>query len=242
MKGFRIIVWLVSLVVFTPSCKKGCQEGEGDAFTESREYNNFHTFQLDIPGEVEIFHDTSLTNSRVVLLAQENVLKKLKTEVNSGILSVSFEECFENHSEITFRLYSPSLRKLMLNSSCRVRTVTGIYRNEFEVINNSTANANLSMKVDTFTWKGAGSSEVAVYGYARGAYMEVQTLGTINAVDLITDTCRVLMSGSGDISAYATSYLNVKIRSAGTVRFGGEDTLKIDSVLTGTGKLIDQRF
>ena len=72
--------------------------------------------------------------------------------------------------------------------------------------------------------------------------MEVQTLGTINAVDLITDTCRVLMSGSGDISAYATSYLNVKIRSAGTVRFGGEDTLKIDSVLTGSGKLIDQRF
>lgn len=233
---------LTSLMALSLSCNKNkCQDGSGGRFEESRNFSNFHTFKLAIPGVIEIHHDTTLTKSRVVVFAQKNVQKALNLTNNSGVVTMEFAECFENHDEIEFKLYTPTLKKLILRSSCRVTSTKAIYSNSFEILNQGTANVDLVLKVDTFSWTGVGSTTLKLEGYSRRTNLEIKTLGTINAINLITDTCTVNLEGTGNISTYVTSYLDVKIPGGGSVTFGGEDTLAIEKNISESASLIDMR-
>lgn len=237
----RKLVWLVSLLVFLHSCKNECSEGEGDRFEDRRNFSNFHTFQLDIPATVNIYPDTSYSESWIVVFGQENVTKKLAMGTGSGKIKVAFAECFENHEEIEFNIYSPTIRKLILNSSCRVNTKLGLQRDRFEVEVNSTASGKLVMNVDSLLISGNGSPDLVLEGYARGAGLEVGTLGNILAGNLITDTCVAQMKGTGSIVTYVTGLLDARVSGTGSIRFRGEDSLKVNETITGSGKVIDER-
>ena len=241
MKGLQIIVLLGLLVTSITSCKDKCKDGEGDKFIITRNFNNFHTFQLDIPATIDLNHDTTLSSSSIDIFGQKNVIRSLETSISEGIVTVSFSECFNKHDELRFTLNTPELQHLIINSSCRIKTTKAIHHESFDMRVNGTTSADMVMKVNSFNVEGPGAITLVLNGYASKAGLAIQNLGGISAEELITDTCTVKMGGTGNISTYVTSQLNVDISGSGDVTFNGHDTLVINEKISGSGTLIDLR-
>lgn len=239
MKGW-FQVTLVLLVFGLIGCGDDCEEGEGARVEIERNFQNFSTFSLDIPGSVEIFPDTNLESSKVVLFGQKNVINGIEMKVSEGTLSASFTSCFKNHEEIEFRIYTPWIQKIIVNSSARVKSNSAIFGDHVALEANAGSSINLGLKVDTFTTLSRNAVDITVTGYAKKQFITSSSSGRYFGSELLSDSVVVGMFSSGYANIYSTGYLVADVQ-AGIVEFNGEDTLNVSTNIGGSGQVFDLR-
>lgn len=243
--GWRVIIPLLSLVILAWSCKKypwdKCDIGEGDSFEEVRYFPNFHTFQLDIPAQIELIPDTNLTSSRIVVLGQKNVIKEIETVSNNGTVSVSFNKCFKSHSDIKFQIYTPWLREITLNSASRLQTKSAIYGSKFQLQVNSGTAVLAGFNVDTLVSNLRSAGTVELHGYAKKHFLTHSSNMVYKTLELITDSTVIEMESSGFAQVYVTGHMHANFLRRGILEFSGEDTLHIDTTNSGGAIIRDLR-
>jgi hypothetical protein len=240
-RGLFWTLWLV-LIVLSTSCKRnGCIEAEGGRFEDVRNFENFHTFILDIPGEIEVWTDTTRSYSRIDILAQKDILENLQTSIASGVVSVGFTNCFESHDEITFRLYVNRLQRIVVNQSGRVKTGNRLIVDHFSLELNQSTTADMVIHTDSIHTSLGNASLCTYHGYTHMASHELLSAGTLSAMELISDTSYVNIIGTGNVNLHAIGLLSVDVNGGGSVSFIGSDTLNIEEKLSNGGRLIDNR-
>ncbi|MGB0404518.1 MAG: GIN domain-containing protein [Salibacteraceae bacterium] len=243
----RTITYLIlALIVVTQTgCEKypwdKCEIGEGDSFEEVRNFENFHTFVLDIPAEVQIIPDTNLTQSKIVVFAQENVNKEVITSVRNGVLSVSFNKCFKSHKDIVFKIYTPWLQNITLNTASRVSTAKSIYGEHFTIIAKSGTNINISCVVDSINTQFKSAGNINIDGYASRQVLNSTGSGKYMAPYLVSDSVLFNITGSGYSSVYSVGYLIGSIDGNSILDFNGEDSLNLNTQVLGSGTINDLR-
>lgn len=236
---------LVLLLVTQVGCKKypwdKCEIGEGDNFEEVKNFENFHTFILDLPAEVEITPDTNLKQSRIVVFAQKNVSKEIVASVNNGVVHVSFNKCFKSHNDIVFKIYTPWLRNITLNTAARVSTTKAIYGDHFTIDAKSGTNINLSCVLDSLNTQFKSAGNIMIDGYAKRQVLNSTGSGKYVAPYLVSDSVIFNLAGSGYASIYSTGYLIGSIDGNSILDFNGEDTLNLNTQILGSGTINDLR-
>lgn len=243
MRNFTIFLLILFISVFS-SCKKDsekCQKGEGGRFEDVRYFENFQTFTLDIPGQIILTPDTSLKSSRIVILGQQNVINQIITRIDSGMVSVSFNECFNNHDDIQFHIYTPFLQKLVTNTAARFKTTSAIYGKDFTMELNSGTTVDITCKLDSLSTFINSSSSLNIAGYASRQMIYHKSSGAYLASELISDSTIVNVSSSGSAKVYSTGHLIADMSGSGLIEFYGEDTLHVTTNVTGNGTITDLR-
>jgi len=243
MKTWTIFLSILLISGFS-SCKKDedkCEKGEGDRFEDVRYFENFQTFNLDIPGQIILTPDTFLKSSRIVILGQQNVINQIITSIDSGSVNVSFNQCFKNHDDIQFHIYTPFLQKLVTNTAARFKTTSAIYGKNFTMELNSGTTVDITCKVDSLTTFINSSSTLNITGYASRQMIYHKSSGSYSASNLISDSTIIDLSSSGFASVYSTGHLIADLSGAGLIEFSGEDTLNVTTNITGSGKINDLR-
>ncbi|MBD81607.1 MAG: hypothetical protein CL840_21995 [Crocinitomicaceae bacterium] len=244
MRTWYYFLFILLLTSFS-GCQKNpwdeCDLGEGGSFEEIRYFENFQTFKLDIPGQVIITPDTLLKSSKIVIIGQKNVIKQITTSINNGTVSVSFNQCFKNHDDIEFHIYTPFLRKIVINTASRVTSTRAIYGEDFTLELNSGSAVEISCNLDSITTFVNNSSTVSVAGYASRQMVYHKSSGRYEAKELISDSVIVDVSGAGYAGVYAVGHFIADLSGSGTIEFSGEDTLHVTTNISGSGQITDLR-
>jgi hypothetical protein len=242
----QVIFLFLLLGILQVGCKKypwdKCDVGRGDNFVDTRFFPNFHTFTLDIPAEIILTPDTNLEFSKIEIFGQRNVTSEISATESNGEVRVSFDGCFKSHNDIEFRIYTPWIREFKLNSASRLKSTKAIYGSSLRLTVNQGTSINLVCILDSLYSDLKSAGNVILNGYVRQQDVIIGSNTNYDAKELISDTCRIEMPSAGTANVYATGLVKATVSGSGLLNIFGEDTLHIDSTVTGSGQINDQRF
>ncbi|RLD31745.1 MAG: hypothetical protein DRI88_04395 [Bacteroidetes bacterium] len=242
----RIIRHIAALLfLFTVfSCEKtsvlDCFKSTGPVTEEERPISGFHTVVLH--DNVDLVLESSGTN-HLTIEAGENLMKKIITEVNDSVLTISnYNSCNwvrSYETPITAHLRFTQLDTIEYRSIGNITSIDTIHTNNM-VIDVKEGAGEIGFTVNaTFLHCNLhfGTATIKMKGLCEVCYVYSNSFGLIDNRSLITDFVYLNNRSSNDIYVYAHKTLGVTIENIGNVYYtGNPGNITLDR--RGTGNLI----
>jgi hypothetical protein len=189
-------------------------DGSGVAATQAREVSAFQS--VDLAGSNNVVIRVGERQS-VVVNADDNLLDRVTTEVQSGTLVIANTPgSFTTKSPMRVEIDVPVLDALTLSGSGNV-VVTGVEAKRLAV--------NLP-----------GSGTLTGDGAATRLDVRVGGSGTVEFTRLVASEVRADVSGSGSIFVTATKRLDASVSGSGAILYAGSPP-NVTSNITGSGAI-----
>ncbi len=190
-------------------------EGSGVAATQARDVAAFDSVELAGSNNVVIRVGEEQS---VVVKADDNLLDRVTTEVQSGNLVIANTPgSFTTKSPMSVEVAVPTLNALTLGGSGNI-VVDDIQADSLEV-----------------TLPGSGT--LTGSGAATRLDVTVSGSGTVQFTRLVANDVRAVVSGSGSIVVTATETLDASVPGSGAILYAGNPQDVTQSV-TGSGAII----
>jgi Putative auto-transporter adhesin, head GIN domain len=191
----------------------GCDLGDdGPQTTQTRDVAGFT--RVDNGSSVDVRLRVGEPH-RVRVVAGENVIDDVGTEVRDGTLQVTFDHDGFGGTDVTVEASVPELTGIELSGSGDI-VAEGI-------------------DADAFELRSDGSADIALAGTARRLALELQGSGDADLAGLAADAARVTVGGSGDADVRADDRLEVTVDGSGDVRYHGDPA--VTQHVDGSGDL-----
>jgi hypothetical protein len=253
---FSLAFALFIILVTSSGCEEGafCTAGKGDLVTQTVDVANFTGFRS--MGSADVILTQGEAQS-VTVTAQQNIIDKLKLEVNNGIWSIDWEGCIRRIKPITIEITLPTLTFAAIEGSGNI-TATNRFTELDRVELGIEGSGNIDLDLDANsveTWisgsgdiamdltaasldtRTSGSGDYTLSGSADQFNHRISGSGSCAAFELSTNRTEVSVTGSGDCRVTVSDYLNVDISGSGDVHYKGQPT--IDVSISGSGNLIN---
>jgi hypothetical protein len=189
-------------------------EGSGVPTTQTREVASFHT--VDLAGSNNVVIRVGEKQS-VVVRADDNLLDRVTTEVQSGKLVIANPPgSFTTKSPMSVEVDVPTLDAVALSGSGNI-VVTGIDAERLEV-----------------TLPGSGT--LTGEGTATRLDVTVGGSGIAQFTRLVANDVRAVVSGSGSIFVTATKSLDGSVSGSGAILYSGNPP-DVTKNVTGSGAI-----
>ena len=189
-------------------------EGSGVSATQARDVGAFHG--IDLAGSNNVVIRVGEKQS-VVVKADDNLLDRVTTEVQSGKLVIANAPgSFTTNSPMSVEVGVPSLDTLTLSGSGNM-VVTGVEAKSFDV--------NLP-----------GSGTLTGDGSATRLEVTVDGSGTVQLTRLVATNVQAAVSGSGSIFVTATESLDASVSGSGAILYTGSPQ-DVSRNVTGSGAI-----
>ncbi|MCP5064496.1 MAG: DUF2807 domain-containing protein [Ignavibacteriae bacterium] len=209
------IKYLLVLVPFlVMSCSFRGVKGDGNLITENREVEDFSN--IDVSGNFEVEINVGSQPS-VEIIAEENLLRLIKTKVKRQTLFISSRENLRPTEDMIIKI---TMLELM---SIDCSGVNDIIANDID---------SEELEIDL---SGAGS--IFINGKAEKFLLEISGAADIEAKDFIVDDVIIEVSGAANAEVYAAKSVNAEVSGAGFIELYG-DAKKVKTDISGAGSLV----
>ncbi|GLR19276.1 head GIN domain-containing protein [Portibacter lacus] len=243
MKKINIafIAAIIGIVSFT-SCEKelfGCISGKGEKETRIVSFEKIEGFDVDGSNNVIIMEgDEQL----IEITSYPNIIDRWieDSSVEDGILRAGIRRCVTGFkkNDIEIRATISSLKLVAISGSGDVETV-GTFENvddlEIDISGSGEMDLDLGDNMDFIDIKVSGSGNIKISGANNETEIRVSGSGKIRNFDLVSQSCSVRVSGSGDAEVNVVNDLEVKITGSGDVCYKGQPI--VNSNITGSGNI-----
>jgi hypothetical protein len=188
--------------------------GSGRLVSEPRLVGTFVGVRVTNFAKVFIIQDST---ESLIIEADDNILDRVGTSVNNGILVVGLEN--GSYSNITVNVHA-TMRTIQLMESVGAA--------DFQTV--------VPIHVDTIICRITGAGNVVLAGNATREVVEIVGAGNIHNFDLISASCFASISGTGNIDVNVTQQLDAFISGAGTIIYDGHP-LVVNQTVTGVGSV-----
>jgi Putative auto-transporter adhesin, head GIN domain len=196
------------------SSSSSTTEGSGVPATQARDVAAFHSVELKGSNNVVIRVGEKQS---VVVKADDNLLDRVTTEVQSGTLVIANTPgSFETKSPMSVEVEVPTLTALTLSGSGNI-VVDDIDAESLEV-----------------TLPGSGM--LTGSGTATRLDVTVGGTGTVQFTRLVADDVRAVVGGSGSIFVTATNALDASVSGSGAILYAGNPQ-DVKQSVTGSGAI-----
>ncbi len=214
LAGGLAVALLYQLDVLGGSSATGVQ-GSGVAASEARVVTPFTS--VDLAGSNNVVVRIGQKQS-VVVHADENLLDRVTTEVESGTLVVANTPgSFSTQSPMRVDVTVPALSALTLSGSGNV-VVEGI-------------------GAESLTVSLPGSGTLTGTGTATRLDVTVSGSGEVQLGQLVASDVRAVVSGSGAVFVTATGSLDASVPGSGAIMYAGNPA-NVTKTVTGSGAII----
>ena len=196
------------------SSGSGTQQGSGHAAAQARSVGAFTG--VDLAGSNIVSIKVGASRS-VVVHADDNLLKRVTTEVHAGRLVVGNTGSFSTKSPMRVDVTTPSLSTLALSGSGIV-TVTGV------------TGARLGIELP-------GSGVIRAGGTVTRLDVSVAGSGDAELQGLTAKVVHATVAGSGRVVVTATDTLDASIPGSGAIMYGGNPA-HVTTHVTGSGAVV----
>ncbi len=189
-------------------------ETSNKAKSESRNVSGFDEVELNGIGNLSIQQADS---ESLTIEAEEDVLSKIKTEVDNGRLIIGPEPgtSINTTEPINYKLTLKNLNALKVSGSGDVE-VEGISTDELAVTIN-------------------GTGDVEISGTADNQEIDISGSGDYRAQDLESKQVKIEVGGSGSAIVNVSDELDAEVSGSGSVEYVGNPTINKD--VSGVGKV-----
>lgn len=216
MKRITTILVFLSVGFTIIGCSADDVLGSGITATEFRNVASFE--KVSSEGIFKVYLSEGEGQS-VKIIADNNVLHRVKTEVKNG--------------KLRLYLLDGTYNKVNLEAHIKVRRLK-----EMENSGSGDVYINNIRQNGTFKTLNSGSGNIYLNGYCTFLDINNEGSGNILAFEMPTDSCKIKTEGSGDVEVNCKSDLRVQIEGSGNVYYKGEPT--IDSTISGSGRIINK--
>jgi len=194
--------------------------GSGRLGVEKRETEAFQTVVARGSMDVKVTLAPDMARGSVEVLADDNLLEFVRTEVQNGTLFVDLEDgSYSSRRSMVIRVRTAHLNSIALEGSGDFQ-VEGLQEESFQV-------------------RLEGSGDVSVKGQAQRLAVDLEGSGDIDLGRLVAEEANVALEGSGDIRVHAKKRLTIAITGSGDVSYRGHPELSINVVGSGDVNAID---
>lgn len=211
------ILSLFTVCFFLNSCIVGVS-GNGKVQEENRTTEEFNGIHASGMYEIHLVQDEDY---RLKVVADENLLSLIRTEVNGGILEIRSEENIREAEALDIYISAPNIDEIDLSGAVELRG-KGVFKGkELKIESSGAAQIDLSLGVDRLSLDLSGASEVKLSGAADRVRIESSGASEIKMFSLKAQYVSVDVSGASDLELYAEEELQIEASGASEIEYVG---------------------
>ncbi len=232
MNSTASVVLITVFIVFS-SCLVLGERGNGNVVRQERKVSSFDA--IEVSGAFNIILSQGSTQS-VIVEADENLMKIIKTEVEGGKLVIDQKKPIQHSTSLKVFITITNLKTLELSGAVDVITEGRLTLPELRINGSGASDSKFDLDVRQLDVDCSGGSKLKFRGIATKTHMEVSGAVDLFAYDLVTENFNLEISGAGKAQIYVNKELNVDISGAGSVHYKGNPTKVIENV-SGAGSI-----
>jgi hypothetical protein len=199
-----------------------------------RDATGFTGIRLNIPAEVTVLQGPF----RVAVLAEDNLLAHIETEVKGSSLRISSDRCLDPNIRMKVDVTLPVLEEIKINGSGDISVPDTFQVDRLELDINGSGNLRCNLIAAEIESAIRGSGDITLTGSANRHEAKILGSGDIHARDLPCNTAELTVNGSGSVFVYAIQNLDVRVNGSGDVHYKGKPA--VTTRINGSGKVVDE--
>ncbi len=230
-KSFSTI--LITLVILLVSCNVIGESGSGNVVREDRHVSSFNA--IDVSGSFEVFLSQGTTQS-VIVEADDNLMKLIKTRVNGNTLEIDTKEPIRHAKCMKIYLTVTDLKEIQLSGAVDIQTETKLTFNDLSLDVSGATDSKIELDVQKLNVDCSGGSKLHFVGQAKEVSFDISGAVDLFAFDMVAEKMDLGISGAGKAEVNVTREFNADISGAASVRYKGNPE-KISQDVSGAGSI-----
>ena len=208
--------------------------GNRNVITETRKINDDFS-KIEIGQGIQLYI-TQEDNLSLVVKADENLHKLIKTEVRNGVLKISSKRNIRRAKSKKIYLSAPNINAIKATSGSDVVTENTINADVFDAHVSSGADARIDVNAETVNSSSSSGADLRIKGTANYYTAKATSGSSIRAYSLKSKNATVKVNSGANIDVYVTESLDAKASSGGDIDFRGNPK-KVDKRKSSGGSI-----
>jgi hypothetical protein len=208
--------------------------GNRNVVTETRDIqDNFDRIKVGQGIELYITQDSKTS---LVVKADENLQRLIRTEVKNGVLVISSKRNIRRAKSKRVYLSAQTINGIKATSGSDVVTENTINADMFDVSTSSGADARITVNAETINTSSSSGADLRIKGKSNYHTAKASSGASIKAYGLESKNVTAKVSSGADIDVFASTSLTAKASSGGDIDFRGNPE-KIDKKKSSGGSI-----
>jgi hypothetical protein len=190
-------------------------DGSGNVVTQNRPSQGEFT-AISASQNLEVIIEQSTVKS-IVVEADDNLHKHIKTEIKNGVLEISADADIRNATAQKVIITLPILEKVEASSSASVKSKNTLTGKKIEFSANSGGSMEITLDLENAVVEAGSGSHLKVSGKAESLQAESSSGGTVNAKELVAQSVNAEASSGGTTYVNPVEDLSAEASSGGHV-------------------------
>lgn len=220
----KILILFISLFVMQFSTQ--AQE------VENRRIGDFT--EIKMRGNAELFLTKGDTVNLEIETREYHHQDRITTEVRGNTLYIYYERDYHNQLDFIFNPYPKyrvyltytELEEIDLEGRIRIQTEEPIQADDLELDFSGYITGEMTIYADELELDTEGYSNLQLDGEVFTAFLSMDGLGRVDALDLFTDRCEVDLEGSVKMEVYVRENLNAYVSGVSRIYYKGDPKTK----------------
>lgn len=191
--------------------------GNGDVRREVRKVSKFKGVDVGSAFEVRL----EKGSQEVVLKADENVLRHIKTEVHKGVLKVYLNKDIGKTTVLNLTISMPELNYLNVHGAADLKGDDTFSSEKLHIEASGASSIDIAAKVEALVCNISGASDVKIEGRADEIGISASGASEFDGDDMKAEHGKVMASGSSSVEVHLTSSIHVHATGASSVSCDG---------------------
>ena len=205
------------------------------------------------------FADVYITagdRTTVLVKADEDVIDRLITEVDNGILKIRSEGNMRNVKIFEVHITMKRIELIKNSGSGNIICKGGLPGNDVKITINGSGDLDANLQAKNLELSISGSGDVDLTGVRGDFDLSVSGSGDVEAEELQLENCKISIqgsgdvklkgatanliarqNGSGDVNAYALKAVDVEVKNSGSGDIVVQAVNSLSAMLNGSGDL-----
>jgi putative autotransporter adhesin-like protein len=198
------------------------ERGSGNVVSETRDVGNFHAIDVNYPAQVLVKQGTK---ESFKIEAEDNLLPDLKTQVQNGVLEISYNRQSAKRvnptKAVKITIVVKDLDKVEFTSAGEL-TVEKLATDSLDVSLSGAGNVELNdIQTKDLHVSLSGAGSMTASGTTDSLVMNISGFGDFKGGDLHAKNADVNISGAGSATVWVDEDLTAQISGAGSVSYYG---------------------
>jgi hypothetical protein len=217
-KSRNILMMVVLAMILAPAQLFAQQiKGNKKVVKEERTIQPFTA--LEVGGAFDVSYAQGATLSLVVE-ADDNLMKSIRTEVKDGRLTISSKN-IRNATSLNIYLTAPALNEIKLSGAANLEGENTLTTQDLLIDVSGASEARLMIEVETLKANASGASELKLRGTADDISITASGASEVKASELLATTGDANASGAADIKINVSEKISTSSSGAGNVTVRG---------------------
>ena len=215
----RIILMMVALALLLAPVQLFAQQIKGNKKVVKEERSIQPFTSLQVGGAFDVSYAQGETLS-LVIEADENLMKAIRTEVIDGRLVISSKN-IRNATSLSIYLTSPAPSEIKLSGAANLEGENTVTTENLLIDVSGASEARLNIEVEILEAYASGASELKLSGTADDIFVTASGASEVRAADLLAQTGEAKASGAADIKINVSEKLSTSSSGAGNILVTG---------------------